>query len=180
MKRIIAPEIKPNTKGIHPLTFEIYQNNEDSNIYPTSFIDLDSKEYLKFVKKNIKSKDDELEKRLFKDYMEKPYVPIDNTFILAANNVNNKMISLEEFYNQQDDKKSINIKRVINCWFRYNFKEYNNEIQKNIIIKFFKQLLLDNLIEKSEKEIKKHLDEWFSTKKSTDFEYNLSSYILKM
>ena len=180
MKRIIGKEIKPNTLGIHPLTFEIIKNEDKDNIYPTSFVDLDTKKYLTELKKNIKNKDEELEKYLFKDYMEKPYVLIDNTFILAVNNVNNKMISLEDFYNKQENKKLDNIKRVINCWFRYNFKEYDNEIQKNIIIKFFKQLLNDYQINKSEKEIKKHLDVWFSSKKSTDFKYNLFSHILKI
>jgi len=181
MKRIIGKEIEPNTKGIHPLTFQIINNfDKDNNIYPTSFVDLDTQKYLTEVKKSIKNKDDLLEKKLFKDYMEKPYVPIDNTFILAINNINNKIISLEEFYNKQENKKTDNMKRVINSWFRNNNKEYNDEIQKNIIIKFFKQILLDNSIDISEKEIKKRLDEWFSTKKSTDFEYNLFSYILKI
>jgi hypothetical protein len=181
MKRIIAKEIKPNTKGIHPLTFQIIENlDKDNNIYPTSYIDLEKKKYLTEVKKSIKSKDEDLENNLFKDFMEKPYVPIDNTFILSINNVNNKMISLEEFYKLENIKNSDNVKRVINSWFRNNSKEYNNEIQKNIIINFFKLLLQDNNIIRSEKDIKIHLDNWFNTKNPKDFNYNIFSYILKI
>jgi hypothetical protein len=188
MKRIIAKEIKPQKAGIHPLTFQIIKNDtNDEILYPSSTINLNSNEYLKLINSKIKNKDEDLEKNLFKDFMEKPYVPIDNTFILAINNVNNKMISLEEFYNKQEIKNSENVKRVINSWFRYNYKEYDNDIQKNIIIKFFKQLLIDisDISDKSDKDIsdkdiKKHLDNWFSTKNPNDFKYNIFSYILKI
>lgn len=181
MKRIIGSEIKPMTKGIHPLTFEIIENPlKDKTTYPTNIYDLEKDKISIIISKNVKNKDKNLENKLFKDFMEKPYVPIDNSFILGINNINNKIISLEEFYNKQQNKNSDNIKRVINSWFRNNSNEYNNEIQKNIIINFFKKLLQDNQINKNYNEIKKYLDNWFNTKKSTDFKYNLFSYILKI
>jgi hypothetical protein len=186
MKRIIGKEIKPNNKGIHPLTFEIIENPyKDNIIYPTSIYDIDKDQVLSTLKKNIKIKDENLEKNLFKDFMEKPYVPIDNTFILKINNVNDKMISLEEFYKntQSGITQNVitqNVIRVINSWFRINNKEYQNEIQKNIIINFFKNVLKDNNIIKSNQEIKNHLDKWFNSKNPKDFNYNLFSYILKI
>ena len=118
-KKCVGKCISTNEKTIHPFNLRIIENLKNNNICPTkNYYDKKNKKTTDITEKcnNISHSD-------IVNFMDKPYVYIDNIFLLENVFKINDVDDIKEWVDNNISKPTRYLGRVVNIWIKINLKE---------------------------------------------------------
>lgn len=178
--------IKKGESVLHPFDLRLFSNEFYDKMCPTNILyQEDTKILEKGMKPNCKNPVSS-ESDLI-DFMNKPYVYVDEQYLLDEVFEVNDIDKFEKWIDQNMDKPMLYINRVINIWIRSNFDDIVKSLEDSSVKSDFflnkiylvlitkKREINNTSLEKIKKVLPKFIKAWFKkkSKSKNDFYFDL-------
>lgn len=176
--RCLGGKVKPGDKFLHPITLEIITNTSKMDVCASDLRLKDGNNYSDISRHISSNNSNILSANEIQKYMALPYVRFSESTILSMYNIN----TIDSLINWvkamiKKDKLFSYVNRIINIWIYVNHETIVNN--NNILIILYKTINKHYYkIEIDDEDLREYIHEWFKTKNSNDFIFNLGLDIL--